>query len=150
MSKMALPDVVRKFVRDRAHGYCEYCQSRDDCGTGTFAVEHILPYAHGGSDDPGNLGYACSGCNGHKFTKVVAWDPVSEKHVSLYNPRLEIWNEHFKWDETATMLIGQTPTGRATIVALQMNRVALVNLRGGMVLLGIHPPESNPTITNDK
>lgn len=140
MSKSALPVAIRKFVQSRARGFCEYCRSRDDCGTGPFSVEHILPYAHGGSDDPENLAYACSGCNGHKFVKVVARDDVSEQFAPLFNPRTEIWSEHFRWDETATVLLGQTPTGRATIDALQMNRIALVNLRSGMVLLGIHPP----------
>jgi len=103
-------------------------------------VEHIVPVSTGGTDEKDNLAYACSGCNGHKFTKSVAWDAVSEQFAPLFNPRKQVWEAHFRWDETATVIIGQTPSGRATVEALHLNRVALLNLRHGMVLLGIHPP----------
>lgn len=140
MPKPALSIVIRRLVRDRANGYCEYCRSHEECGTGPFNVEHIVPGSQGGSDDDANLAYSCNGCNGHKFTKTAALDFVTEQVVLLFNPRTQIWNEHFRWDETATKILGQTPTGRATVDALKMNRNQLLNLRRAMVLLGIHPP----------
>ncbi len=140
MSKSHLPISVRRFVRTRANGYCEYCLSHEDCGTGPFNIEHIIPPIWGGTDEPENLAYACSGCNGYKFTKIAAIDPVSEENASLFNPRTQIWSEHFCWDETATLILGITPTGRATIEALRMNRLPLVNLRKAMVAVGTHPP----------
>lgn len=140
MSKSNLPAATRRFVSDRANGYCEYCRSHEDCGTGPFNVEHIIPAFNEGTNDVENLAYSCNGCNGHKFTKIFAFDPVSEQTVALFNPRTQVWNEHFRWDETSTIILGHTPTGRATIEALKMNRGPLVNLRKAMVLLGIHPP----------
>jgi hypothetical protein len=140
MSKAHLPVPIRRFVRTRANGYCEYCLSHEDCGTGPFNMEHIIPPILGGTDEAENLAYACSGCNGHKFTKIAATDPVSEKTVPLFNPRTQIWSEHFCWDETAAFILGITSTGRATIQTLKMNRLPLVNLRKAMVALGIHPP----------
>lgn len=37
-------------------------------------------------------------------------------------------------------MIGLTPTGRATIVALQLNRPELINLRGVLYAIGERPP----------
>lgn len=141
MSKAVLPETIRRFVGARAKWYCEYCKSRADCGTGPFNVEHIIPTFKGGTDDVENLAFSCHGCNGHKLIKTTAPDPVSEQTVSLFNPRTQTWNEHFCWDETSTVILGQTPTGRATVEALKLNRLPLVNLRKAMVMLGIHPPE---------
>ena len=44
--------------------------------------------------------------------------------------------------EDYTIIIGLTPTGRATVEALQMNRRGLVNLRQALFALGKHPPSS--------
>ena len=141
MNKSGLPKSVRLLVSQRAKGYCEYCRSHEDYGTGPFNVEHIIPSSAGGGDHPENLAYSCSGCNGHKFTKLTAIDLVSEKEASMFNPRWQEWNQHFLWDETSMVILGLTPTGRATIDALKMNRIQLVNLRKALVLLGVHPPK---------
>jgi len=45
-----------------------------------------------------------------------------------------IWNEDF------TLIIGLTPTGRATVETLQLNREGLVNLRRLLYAMGEHPP----------
>jgi len=60
----------------------------------------------------------------------------------LYNPREHRWSEHFAWNEDFTVLVGMTPTGRATIVKLALNRVAVVNLRRVLRAAGEHPPVS--------
>lgn len=141
MSKKSLSNAYRIFVRTRAKGHCEYCMSRDDCSTNPFDTEHIISTAHNGTDELDNLAYACSGCNGYKFTKIEGYDTVSERFVSLFNPRTQLWNDHFFWNNTATLIVGKTPIGRATIDTLKMNRPPLINLRKAMVLLGIHPPK---------
>jgi hypothetical protein len=140
MSKSNISISTRRFVENRAKGYCEYCQSHKDCSTSSFNVEHIIPSFLDGTDDIENLAYSCGGCNGFKFTKINATDSVSEQLVSLFNPRLQSWNDHFAWDAASIYIIGKTPVGRATIDALKMNRLPLINLRKAMVLLGIHPP----------
>jgi len=88
-----------------------------------------------------NLALSCSGCNSHKYDKVVGHDPESQSLVPLYHPRKDRWSEHFVWDEDYTRLIGLSPTGRATIIALHLNRVGVVNLRWALFMLGLHPPE---------
>ena len=70
-----------------------------------------------------------------------AVDPETGISVPLFNPRTQIWAEHFSWSEDGTSIIGQTPTGRATIVALSLNRELRVRARALWVEVGWHPPE---------
>ena len=61
--------------------------------------------------------------------------------VRLFNPRRENWREHFDWTEDGIRVEGKTAVGRATVIALQLNRPGLQNLRRLMVFAQIHPPE---------
>jgi hypothetical protein len=132
----------QRTVIERARGCCEYCQSRADYTTETFAVEHVMPRSRGGTSDLSNLAYSCSGCNGHKYNKIEAPDPADGKVAPLYNPRQQKWEEHFCWSGDYTRIIGLTATGRATVEALQMNRPGLVNMRRVLLAVGLHPPAS--------
>ena len=60
--------------------------------------------------------------------------------MSIFHPRLQKWLEHFSWSEDARQIVGITPTGRATVAVLHMNRKELVNLRELMLVVGRHPP----------
>ena len=131
----------RSAVKARASGRCEYCQCKEDFATETFSVEHIIPVVADGKTLLENLALACQGCNSHKYTKTSAPDPADGQIVPLYHPRLQQWNEHFRWSVDFLEVIGVTPTGRATVVALKLNRRNLLNLRKAMFVLGEHPPE---------
>lgn len=87
-----------------------------------------------------NLALACQGCNNHKHVKTEALDPVNKELVPLYHPREQRWRDHFAWDEECTRIVGLTPTGRATVEALQLNRGCLINLRRVLYAMGEHPP----------
>lgn len=52
----------------------------------------------------------------------------------LFHPRLDIWNEHFVWNEV--VLIGLTARGRATVEALDLNRTLILAIREEEILLG--------------
>lgn len=130
----------KRVVVERANGCCEYCKSQARFATQSFTCEHILPRHSGGETTLENLALACQGCNNHKYTKTEARDPVSDKIVSRYHPRLQRWPEHFAWNDDFTLLIGLTPVGRATIQALQLNREEPVNLRRVLYAMGEHPP----------
>ncbi len=132
---------MRRAVITRSRGLCEYCRSRADHAMGSFAVEHIIPVARGGSDGLDNLALACSGCNGHKYDKVEALDPISKQIVPLFHPRRQDWDAHFQWSDDYAFVVGITSIGRATVNALQMNRLGLVNLRRALYIIGKHPPE---------
>ena len=141
MSKTNPPILVRRFVENRAKGYCEYCLSHKDFATDSFCMEHISPLADNGSNDPDNLAYACGSCNGHKHAKTQGVDPLLGQVTIFFNPRLDIWNDHFEWDSTATIIVGKTSIGRTTVDILKMNRPPVINLRKGMIAIGIHPPQ---------
>ena len=76
---------------------------------------HIKPQSKGGETNLDNLALACQGCNNHKYNKTEAYDNLTNKITSLYNPRQQNWHEHFNWNEDFTLIIGLTATGRATI-----------------------------------
>jgi hypothetical protein len=61
--------------------------------------------------------------------------------MALFNPRRQIWREHFAWTPEGDRIIGLTAVGRATTVALNLNRPALVKARQVWVAAGWHPPQ---------
>lgn len=130
----------RQAVVERAGGCCEYCRSQMRFATQSFSVEHIKPRSQSGKTRSDNLALACQGCNSHKYTKTEGYDPVSGEEVMLYHPRQQRWEEHFRWSDDFTLIVGVTAIGRATIEALQLNRAGLVNLRQVLYTMGEHPP----------
>ncbi len=132
---------LRDRVARRASDRCEYCLSPARYATQRFSVEHVLPRARGGESTFENLALACQGCNNHKYNRVDALDPVSDQRAPLYSPRRDRWSDHFAWSADALLIIGLTPTGRATVATLALNRTGVVNLRRLLVAAGEHPPE---------
>lgn len=138
-----IPVNLRREVKDRAGGICEYCRSREDFSGQSFCLEHIAPRVAGGETIAENLAYSCQGCNAHKATRTEAEDSLTKVVVQLFNPRTMLWSEHFIWNEDYSEIIGITPTGRATVEALKLNRRGLVNLRRVLFAAGKHPPIEN-------
>jgi hypothetical protein len=105
-----------------------------------FSVEHIDPRSRAGATVTDNLAYACQGCNNHKYNRTHGTDPVTGETVPLFHPRQQRWREHFAWTPDGTMIVGLSPTGRATVDLLRLNREGLVNLRRLLFVAGEHPP----------
>jgi len=127
----------------RANNCCEYCQSQAQFATQSFSIDHIIPLSKGGKTTLVNLAFACQGCNNHKYNRTEALDPASKKMVPLYNPRQQKWYDHFGWNDDFTLIIGITPTGRATVGALNLNRESVMNLRQLLCGMGEQPPVVN-------
>src|SRR5271157_4904243 len=140
MSEERIPSSVRKAVWARPGELCEYCRSQARFAMQPFSVEHIVPRSQEGPTHLENHALSCQGCNNHKYRKTHASDPVSGQLVLLFHPLKQSWSEHFAWNEDASLVIGLTPTGRASIEALQLNRPGLVNLRRILFAAGEHPP----------
>ena len=140
MSENRVTAQQKKAVAERAQGCCEYCRSQARFAIQPFSVEHIIPRSHGGNTTLDNLALSCQGCNNHKYNKTEAKDSLSGNVVSLYHPRQQRWSEHFAWNDDFTIVIGLTPTGRATVETLQLNREGVVNLRHVLYMMGEHPP----------
>ena len=114
--------------------------SQESYATQGFSAEHISPLNVGGQTTARNLALACQGCNNFTYNKTTALDPLSRHMVPLFHPRRDHWYEHCIWNHDCTLIIGLTPTGRATIEALHLNREGVVNLRRLLLLTGKHPP----------
>lgn len=67
-------------------------------------------------------------------------DPESGAVVRLFNPNAQNWFDHFSWGEGGAIIVGETPVGRATVSALQLNRRELVDARRLWMRAGWHPP----------
>ena len=103
-------------------------------------LDHIVPVAIGGEHDRNNLAAACYRCNEFKGSKTHALDTASGEVVRLYNPRTQRWHDHFAWANGGSHIIGLTPTGRATVVALRLNNEYLVEARLLWIARDWHPP----------
>lgn len=106
----------------------------------SFHVEHVVPRSRAGSPALDNLAWACPGCNLGKSDRLEAPDPETRRTVPLFNPRTTSWNDHFRWE--GHEIIGLTPTGRATVAALDLNRPRRVLIRQSEELFGLFPPAS--------
>jgi len=112
-----ISDEQRERVIQRAQGRCEYCQAPLAIVV-EMEIDHIVPQSAGGPTELNNLCLACAGCNGFKLAFQSGNDPDTGEIAALFNPRIQVWNEHFTWSEDGTRIIGLTPTGRATVVRL--------------------------------
>ncbi|NEO27970.1 MAG: HNH endonuclease [Kamptonema sp. SIO4C4] len=138
---MAISEELRAKLRQQTGNRCGYCQSLQKYILGILQVDHIFPKALGGSDEEENLWLACSLCNNYKGIQTQGIDPVENIRVRLFNPRQQRWSDHFTWSETGTEIIGLTPCGRATVIALQLNNKIAVTVRQQWVKAGWHPPQ---------
>ena len=134
-------EALRNAVRERAKGRCEYCLTAEAFSGVRCQIDHILPRSRGGTTTADNLCSACAACNGHKHARTHTIDPESGAEVSLFDPRRQQWREHFAWSAEGTEIIGQTPTGRATIAALRLNDPLIVGARSLWAGMGVHPPQ---------
>ena len=129
-----LEDLVWK----RAGGRCEYCRISSDNLDLPFEVDHIIAEHHLGRTQASNTCLSCFACNRHKGPNVAGVDPVTRKIVPLFHPRRHKWSRHFRWE--GAVLIGRTPTGRATVIALKINLEHRIDLRQGLIDEGVFPP----------
>jgi len=135
---------IQHLVRQRANRLCEYCHTSERWQYVRFTVDHVIPLAQGGSDDPDNLALACFHCNRRKADKLIALGPSSGEEVPLFNPRRDAWSKHFIWSSNRLFIIGLTPTGRATVEALELNRERIISIRAADRMLDRHPPSGDP------
>jgi hypothetical protein len=140
MSTTYVAKELRERVAAQAQYRCGYCLTAAAIVGTPMEIEHLIPESLGGLTEESNLWLACSLCNDHKSNRIAAVDPDSGEVIRLFDPRRQMWGEHFRWSDGGDLIIGQTPTGRATVLALKLNRATLVKARQLWVLVGWHPP----------
>lgn len=140
MSRSYISKELRDSVAEQAMHRCGYCLTREEVVGMPMEIDHLIPEVLGGLTEEDNLWLACSCCNDSKGSRIAAPDAVSGEVVRLFDPRHQRWGEHFAWSKGGDMILGLTPTGRATVEALRLNRPALVKARQAWVSVGWHPP----------
>lgn len=110
---------TRQLVRERANLCCEYCGRTQVSSTFPLQIEHVIPKKHGGADADMNLALACMDCNLAKGPNLAGRESGSEQLVPLFNPRDQVWNEHF--ERRGVLILGRTAVGRVTANVLNFN-----------------------------
>ncbi len=110
---------LRQKVLERANGLCEYCRYPESEAAIRHHIDHVTARQHGGSDDEENLCFCCAVCNRYKGPNLSSVDPETQAVTTLYNPRKQIWTEHFTSDKER--IIGLTPEERTTVFLLCLN-----------------------------
>lgn len=139
MSKIS--DELRQKVAKSAKYRCGYCLMPQSIIPMPLEIEHILPQAEGGTDDEVNLWLACRACNSHKHTKTQGFDFDTNQEAKLFNPRTQIWSEHFELNLKTGEITGKTACGRATVAALQINGEQAVQARMLWIIADWYPPK---------
>ena len=135
---MSIAAGLRRAVRTRAQGRCEYCGLAQAGQEATFHIDHIVPIVAGGDASMENLALACVSCSLRKAARMLATDPQTGREVRIFHPQREVWPEHFRWE--GVQVVGLTPGGRATVAALNLNRSMALAIRAEEMLHGRHPP----------
>lgn len=147
---------VREAVQLRARNACEYCLLPTN---GQFHIDHIIPEAlwpdyvadrllavrpapgRRGHNHVDNFAWACQFCNGHKSQKVAYY--AGRQSSRLFDPRQDVWPEHFVFLHRYLFIRGLTDIGRATVEVLGLNDSRLegpLGPRHDAVVVGGYPP----------
>ena len=134
----SIPARIRRLVVERAANRCEYCGLAQEGQEATFHIDHIVPSTARGPTKAENLALACVSCSLRTEARQSVIDPATGESVALFHPRSQLWLDHFAWD--AFRVVGLTPTGHATISALNLNRPLILAIRQEEADRGRHPP----------
>jgi len=135
---------IKQQVRQRAKLLCEYCHTSERWQYVPFTVDHVIPLAKEGQSDLNNLALACFHCNRRKSDRTTAVDPQTGKTMPLFNPRHDIWAEHFIWSADGLYIVSLTAVGRVTITQLTLNRERIIPIRADDMFINRHPPTGDP------
>ena len=106
----------------------------------SMVVDHIVPVSAAGETVAENLCLSCVSCNSFKLNFQTGFDTESQRESRLYHPRGDSWEEHFRWSDDSSEIIGLTAIGRATVNRLKMNQPRMLIARREWKKSGNHPP----------
>jgi hypothetical protein len=130
---------LRRDVEFRAHGVCEYCRiHQNDTWVGCH-VDHIIAIKHGGQTEFENLAFACAVCNRAKGTDIASVASQSGAIVRLFNPRLDGWHEHFRFDDERALIVPLSEIGEVTARLLDFNETERIVERKSLMSVGRYP-----------
>ncbi len=94
-------------------------------------MDHIRAEKHGGETIEDNLALARPHCNRHKGPNIAGFDGATGQLVRLFNPRTDIWRQHFEVD--GIQLRGKTAIRRVTVEVLGMNSADQLFVRSALL-----------------
>ena len=133
----SIPAALRQLVCERAQGKCEYCLIHQDFSIYTHEVDHIIALKHSGQTTAENLALSCLSCNRHKGSDFATLDPSSGEIIPLFNPRRQVWAEHFVLN--SARIEGITSIGQATARLLMFNTPTRLLSRQVLIAQGCYP-----------
>lgn len=89
---MAVSKRTRYLVLRRDNFCCRYCGL--PAGVAQLHIDHVIPRAAGGTDDPSNLTAACADCNLGKTD-----------HAPDYSLARAVWRDHADFMESRSSLV---------------------------------------------
>lgn len=111
--KTPIPLQLQEFVMQRADFRCKYCLLHQaDEPVYSYEIDHVIAEKHFGQTVADNLAYACFYCSRFKGSDIASIDPLSDQITPLFNPRIQLWHEHFLWD--GPIIIPLTGIARTT------------------------------------
>jgi hypothetical protein len=137
---------LRRVVRDRSHGICEYCLIHESDTFYGCHIDHIISEKHSGPTVPGNLAYACAFCNRAKGSDIGSIASSTTELTPFFNPQEDRWLEHFKLD--GVIITPLTPIAEATEAIFGFNKPERIEERQALERIGrFPPPEANAILT---
>jgi hypothetical protein len=128
---------TRRLVAERADFLCEYCLLHEDDGFFAFQLDHIISRKHGGSSDPANLAFACAACNRRKGSDLGTVSARTGALTRFFNPRADIWPEHFELASAVIEPLSDIADGTARI--LGFNELERLAERRSLIVIGRYP-----------
>ncbi len=137
MSRPYISEELRRLVAERGDHLCEYCLISEADRSSSYQIDHIISVKHGGSTTPDNLAYACIFCNLQKGTDLgsINWD--TGELVRFFNPRRDVWGEHFRLDEAVIQPL--TDIGEVTARILEFNNSDRLLERQALIAVDRYP-----------
>jgi 5-methylcytosine-specific restriction endonuclease McrA len=132
-----IPEWMRRAVRERAQGRCEYCLLMEGREIFPHEPDHIIGVKHGGLATLENLAWSCSFCNRHKGSDIASIDPVTGRIAPFFHPRKQQWKRHFRLN--GPRIEPLTASGRATAFLLQFNIQSRIDDRLDLMASGDYP-----------
>jgi len=133
----AISAALRRAVRERAKHCCEYCLMPDSEMLYPHEPDHIIAVKHRGKTESRNLAYACFERNRAKGSDISSLDPATNALTSLFNPRQQIWGNHFRFN--GPVIEPRTAEGRVTVLLLNINSPRRVATRYNLIREGKYP-----------
>lgn len=128
---------LRRLVAERADHLCEYCLIAAIDRLSGCQVDHIISLKHGGATTASNLCYACIFCNLQKGTDLGSINWQTGELIRFFNPRRDLWGEHFQLNGAFIQAI--TDIGEVTARILDFNNSERIIERQLLIEISRYP-----------